>query len=97
MILHMVLFKWGRTLTTVDEKNLQGAFEGLRNIPEARHLVHGPDLGIRPRTCDYAMTARFEDADALARYIEHPAHVAVVAALGAVDADMTIAQIDGPR
>lgn len=96
MIVHMVLFEFGRPVGADDIGRLSDAFERLRGIEDVRYLVHGEDMGVRPRTVDYAMTAHFADTDALARYIDHPAHRAVVGVLESLQTSMTIAQIPGP-
>jgi hypothetical protein len=48
-------------------------------VAEARSWECGWNISERPIAYDFAITSSVEDADALTRYLEHPAHVAAVA------------------
>jgi len=47
-------------------------------IPEIRSYEVGRDLGLAPTNAHVAIVAEFDDAEALAAYREHPAHVDVL-------------------
>ena len=43
-------------------------------IPEIRGLSFGPDLALAEGNLDFAIIVDFEDDEAFARYLAHPAH-----------------------
>ena len=79
MIVHVVTFAFrddvsAEQLDAIDAalEELPGRIEGLRNY------LHGRDLRLREGTGDYAVVAVVDDTDALAGYLDHPAHVHAV-------------------
>ncbi|MGW0942834.1 Dabb family protein [Streptomyces sp. NPDC002623] len=82
MIRHLVLFKLNEGVERDDPRVAQGeaAFRGLGGqIDELRFWELGWNVSDRPIAYDFAINSAVEDADALKRYIEHPAHQAGVA------------------
>ncbi len=78
MILHLAAFTWIDTVTDDDVAALTAALtEMASGIPELRSYIAGPNLRVRPSTADYAVAAIVDDEDALAGYLDHPAHKAV--------------------
>ncbi|MEV4439062.1 Dabb family protein [Streptomyces sp. NPDC049577] len=81
MIRHLVLFKLNEGVGHDDPRVLAAvrATEELGGlIPELRSWECGANLSDRPIAYDYAINSAVEDADALQRYLEHPAHQAAV-------------------
>ncbi|EPH43809.1 hypothetical protein STRAU_3127 [Streptomyces aurantiacus JA 4570] len=77
MIRHLVLFKLNDGVRRDDPRVVAGvkAFEELGGlVPELRFWECAWNISERPIAYDYA-----EDADALQRYLDHPAHQAGVA------------------
>ncbi|MFF4405043.1 Dabb family protein [Streptomyces sp. NPDC001262] len=82
MIRHLVLFKLNEGVRRDDPRVIAGvqAFEELeRAIPELRSWECAWNISDRPIAYDYAINSSVEDAEALQRYLEHPAHQAGVA------------------
>lgn len=82
MIRHLVLFKLNEGVERDDPRVVAGeaAFRGLGDlIGELRFWELGWNISERPIAYDFAINSAVEDADALKRYIEHPAHQAGVA------------------
>lgn len=48
-------------------------------IPEIRSYEVGRDLGLREGNADLAIVATFDDVEGWRTYVDHPAHVAVIA------------------
>lgn len=67
-----------RALTDVERGEVHNAFEGLRAIPEAVALQHGPDLGRRDGNADHVAVVTASDWDGFLRYLKHPDHVRLV-------------------
>ncbi|MGI5339125.1 Dabb family protein [Streptomyces sp. CA-181903] len=81
MIRHLVLFKLNEGVERDDPRVRAGvqAFEKLGGeIPELRFWECGWNVSERPIAYDYAINSAVEDADALQRYLDHPAHQAGV-------------------
>nr|WP_246260226.1 Dabb family protein [Streptomyces typhae] len=78
----MVLFKLNDGVER-DEPRVAAAvkaFEELGGIvPELRFWECAWNISERPIAYDYAINSAVDDADALTRYLEHPAHQAGVA------------------
>ncbi|MDX3801129.1 Dabb family protein [Streptomyces sp. AK04-3B] len=82
MIRHLVLFKLDEGVGRDDPRVVQGeaAFRALGGqIDELRFWELGWNISERPIAYDFAINSAVEDADALKRYLEHPAHQAGVA------------------
>ncbi|MFH9858608.1 Dabb family protein [Streptomyces sp. NPDC017202] len=82
MIRHLVLFKLDEGVTRDDPRVVEGeaAFRALGGqIEELRFWELGWNISDRPIAYDFAINSAVEDAEALKRYLEHPAHQAGVA------------------
>ncbi|MFT2017246.1 Dabb family protein [Streptomyces sp. 796.1] len=82
MIRHLVLFKLNEGVTRDEERVAAGAkafaeLEGV--IPELTFWECAWNITERPIAYDFAINSAVADRDALARYLEHPAHQAVAA------------------
>ncbi|MGH9269992.1 MAG: Dabb family protein [Ilumatobacteraceae bacterium] len=79
MILHCVTFTFVDGTSTDQVAAVTAALDQLPpQIPSLLRYEHGPDLAMRDGTADYAVAAWVRDADGLAGYLDHPAHVAAV-------------------
>lgn len=80
----MVLFKINDDLAK-DDTRVQAAYNGLAGlgglIAELRSWQVGWNVNPRPVAYDFALIGDTDDLDALRRYIDHPEHQKVVAAL----------------
>ncbi|MFI6106821.1 Dabb family protein [Streptomyces sp. NPDC051310] len=79
MIRHLVLFKLNEGVRRDEPRVVEAvkAFEELGGIvPELEFWECAWNITDRPIAYDYAINSAVEDADALKRYIEHPAHQA---------------------
>ncbi|MFE5511981.1 Dabb family protein [Streptomyces sp. NPDC056529] len=82
MIRHLVLFKLNDGVARDEPRVVAGveAFRALgEQIPELRFWECDWNITDRPIAYDFAINSAVEDADALQRYLEHPAHQAGVA------------------
>lgn len=78
MILHIATFRWVEEVTAEDVAELTDALRAMAaEIPELRSYQCGENLRLRPSTADYGVAALVDDADALAAYLDSPAHAAV--------------------
>ena len=75
MFRHVVLFTWKDDVT---EAQKQALHDGLSKMPPAIETIRaykfGPDAGINPANCDYAVVADFDDAAGYVTYRDHPVH-----------------------
>ena len=75
MLRHVVLFTWKDDAT---EEQKQALHDGLAKLPPAidtiRAYKFGPDAGLNPANCDYALVADFGDQAGYLTYRDHPAH-----------------------
>lgn len=77
MIRHLVLFKLNDGVERDDPRVVAGveAFRALGGlIEELRSWELGWNISPRPIAYDFAINSAVDDADALKRYLEHPAH-----------------------
>ncbi|GGX93088.1 Dabb family protein [Streptomyces hiroshimensis] len=82
MIRHLVLFKLNEGVRRDDPRVVAGvqAFEKLGGaIPELRFWECAWNISDRPIAYDFAINSAVDDAEALQRYLDHPAHQAGVA------------------
>ncbi|MBT2383718.1 Dabb family protein [Streptomyces sp. ISL-11] len=82
MIRHLVLFKLNEGVERDDQRVVAGvqAFEKLgQAIPDLRFWECAWNISDRPIAYDFAINSAVEDAAALQRYLDHPAHQAGVA------------------
>src|SRR5689334_3630709 len=79
MLRHVVLFTWKPGVTQEQQDALHAE---LGKMPPAigaiRAYRYGPDSGLNPANCDYAVVADFDDAAGYVSYRDHPAHRAMV-------------------
>ena len=79
MFRHVVLFTWTEDATETQKHAMAGELRKLPSVIDAIRLYHvGPDAGINPSNCDFAVVADFDDADGYLVYRDHPAHRKVV-------------------
>jgi Stress responsive A/B Barrel Domain len=79
MVHHIVCFRF-RDGTPPEQ--IRAAGDALRDlqgrIPEIRAIRWGPNLAASAGEYSHVLTVALEDMPALARYLEHPAHLDVV-------------------
>jgi Stress responsive A/B Barrel Domain len=79
MFRHVVLFTWTPDATEAQKHALAGELRKLPAVIAEIRLYHvGPDAGINPGNCDFAVVADFDDADGYLAYRDHPLHREVV-------------------
>jgi Stress responsive A/B Barrel Domain len=75
MFRHAVLFTWTEDATDEQKRALH---DELSKMPPAidaiRAYKFGPDAGINPANCDYAVVADFDDQAGYLTYRDHPVH-----------------------
>ena len=77
---HVVLFRWKPGTAAHELDALERALAALpRAIPEILDYRFGRDAGAATGNFDFAIVADFADAQAWRRYLDHPAHTALVA------------------
>ena len=99
MILHLAAFTWTDDVTPEDVAELTAALRAMAaQIPELRTYHCGENLRVRPSPADYGVAAIVDDVDALAAYLDAPAHAAVYdRLLGRMIAERVAVQLDlGP-
>jgi stress responsive alpha/beta barrel protein len=82
VIRHLVLFKLNEGVSRDEERVVAGAraFAELGGqVADVRSWECGWNISDRPVAYDFALASSVDDADALTRYLEHPAHRAAVA------------------
>ncbi|MEV4333792.1 Dabb family protein [Streptomyces sp. NPDC049597] len=82
MIRHLVLFKLNEGVGRDEPRVIAGAkafqeLDGL--VPELQFWECAWNITDRPIAYDFAINSAVADADALKRYLEHPAHQAAAA------------------
>jgi quinol monooxygenase YgiN len=79
MVTHIVIFTWIAEVTEDQVHNLEQAFNRLvAEFSATATIRHGPDLGFRDVSGDYALVATFSDRAAWDAYQADPRHKAVV-------------------
>jgi len=72
---HVVLFTWTEDATDAQKRAVH---DELPKMPPAidviRAYTFGPDAGVNPANCDYAVVADFDDRAGYLTYRDHPAH-----------------------
>ena len=77
---HVVLFRWKPGTAARELEALERALAALpREISEIREYRYGRDAGEVKGNFDFEIVADFADAEAWRRYLDHPAHTALVA------------------
>ncbi len=95
MLLHVALFRFH---DWVADAELDALEEALATFPARVGCIldyrYGRDLGLREGNADYAIVALVAGPEELHRYLDHPAHHALLADhLGALIAQRSAAQI----
>jgi hypothetical protein len=79
MFRHVVLFNWTEGATGAQQDALAAELRKLPAVIDTIREYHvGPDAGINPANCDFAVVADFDDSDGYLAYRDHPAHRAAV-------------------
>jgi hypothetical protein len=79
MFRHVVLFTWTEDATAAQKHALAGELRKLPSVIDTIRLYQvGPDAGINPANCDFAVVADFDDRDGYLAYRDHPVHRDVV-------------------
>ena len=79
MFRHVVLLSWTGDPTEAQKQALADELGKLPGLIDAiRRYQFGPDAGINPGNCDFAVVADFDDADGYLVYRDHPAHRKVI-------------------
>jgi Stress responsive A/B Barrel Domain len=79
MFRHVVLFTWTADTTEAQKKALADELPKMpRLIGTIRGYTFGPDAGVNPGNCDFAVVADFDDAGGYLVYRDHPDHRALV-------------------
>jgi hypothetical protein len=75
MFRHVVLFTWKDDATQAQKQALHDELPKMpKAIESIRVYKFGPDAGVNPANCDYAIVADFEDRAGYLTYRDHPAH-----------------------
>jgi len=75
MLTHIVLLKWNDKVTAECIAAITENFAKLPAvIPEIKSYEFGPDAGVIKNGADYALVAKFNNAEELKTYIKHQAH-----------------------
>jgi hypothetical protein len=84
MVDHLVFFAVREEASQQEVADLVSSIHGLsEEVPSTVDLSVGEDFSGRSGGYTHALFARFEDAAGLQKYMEHPAHLAVVEKLDA--------------
>jgi Stress responsive A/B Barrel Domain len=75
MILHLAVFRWKEGVTAGDVAHLCEELAAFRTRIDCIVDYHfGPDLGLRQGNADFGVAALVESPEAIAEYLDHPAH-----------------------
>jgi hypothetical protein len=84
MIQHVVMFRWKDEFTAAQRHEWLDAVRRLpQQIEVLRALRAGPDVLGLDRSWDAALVADFDRVEDVATYVEHPAHLPLIAVSGA--------------
>ena len=79
MFRHVVFFRWKAGTSDADKQALR---DGLAELPdviaEIRRYEFGDDAGLSEDNFDFALVADFDDLDGFRRYMDAPAHLALI-------------------
>jgi hypothetical protein len=79
MLRHVVLLNWTREATGAQKQAVASELGKLPGVIDAiRRYQFGPDAGINPGNCDFAVLAEFDDVDGYLAYRDHPVHRKVI-------------------
>lgn len=91
MIEHIVLIKSAPETTGAQKQELIDRTLKLKDeIPGIIDIQQGLNFSTRNQGYDMGLTVRFEDRQALERYLPHPAHQAIIAYLKEIGVEDTI-------
>jgi hypothetical protein len=80
MVRHIVLLVWTKEATPDQKAEAAAQLASLPElVPTVRAFASGPNLGLRERNYDFAVSADFDDAAGYLAYRDHPLHVEMVA------------------
>jgi hypothetical protein len=95
MVDHLVFFAVREGASQREIEDLLSSMRALRDeVPSTVDLTVGEDFSGRSGGYTHALFARFEDADGLREYMEHPAHLAVVEKLDATTSGRIVADYE---
>jgi Stress responsive A/B Barrel Domain len=79
MLRHVVCMTWTEDATPDAVAAVEAGLAELPAlIPELRGYRFGPDAGLAVGNADFAVVADFDDVDGWRRYVDNPAHQAVL-------------------
>jgi hypothetical protein len=79
VILHVVALRWKDGVSNDDVARLCNELITFRGRVDCLiDYRFGPDLGLRPGNADFGIVALVESPEALAAYLDHPAHQLLV-------------------
>ena len=95
MLTHVVLFKF----KSRDPQIAAEARDKLRVLPAQIAQIQGYEVGVNiipsARAYDLALVSRFDSAETLRAYQEHPAHLPVVAWMGEHCESLVAVDVEG--
>ena len=75
MILHLVAFRWKEGVTPAAVADLCQELAAFRQQVDCiLDYRFGPDLGLRQGNADFGLAALVANPEAIAEYLDHPAH-----------------------
>ena len=75
MILHLVAFRWKEGVTSAAVAHLCEELAAFRQQVDCiLDYRFGPDLGLRQGNADFGLAALVATPEAIAEYLDHPAH-----------------------
>ena len=95
MVDHLVFFAVRNGASPEEVEDLVSSIRALRDeVPSTVDLTVGEDFSGRSGGYTHAIFARFQDAEGLREYMEHPAHLAVVEKLDATTTGRIVADYE---
>jgi Stress responsive A/B Barrel Domain len=92
---HLVFFAVREGASSEEVEDLLSSIRALRDeVPSTVDLSVGEDVSGRSGEYTHALFTRFEDAEGLQEYMEHPAHLAVVEKLDATTTGRIVADYE---
>ena len=75
MLRHVVLLSWTPDATEEQKQAVATELGKLPGVIDAIRVYRfGPDAGVNPANCDFAVVADFDDVDGYVTYRDHPVH-----------------------